>query len=174
MRSCRRPLLGFGRFALDLVPAPGQGADPRVDDQLIGGRQGQGPLAEAERGTGDEVQVREPVTPTTGAIRLPSQANPTARGHTRERDPGQEPGDARKPGIARSEFVLDDHGQGGGASALVLQDVVDRQRLVGKDVGAGHGVRSRARRIIAALMKIDAAIGPAASPAVSNTRLLCW
>ena len=57
---------------------------------------------------------------------------------------------------------------------VVLQRVVDGERVAREDIRRRTGVAQRSRGSIAALPKIEATSGPAASPATSRIRLICW
>ena len=66
--------------AAGLEPAPGELADPRIDEDLVGMRDRDAALDQPERRAGAEVEVAEAVLAAAGALRLPADPHPVAAG----------------------------------------------------------------------------------------------
>ena len=135
------PAPGLRRLALDQVPAPGQLADRRVDDQAVGLGDRDPPFQQAERRAGDQLHRPEPIPARASGCGPASGPAPA---------PGRAPGRRRRaasgptaPETSRStgdQVVLDEQRQRRGPAAVVLQGVIDDQRVAREDV-AGDPAR---------------------------------
>ena len=118
--------------------------------------------------------VRKRYLPAPGSAPASGPA-PVSAGDAGEEDARRQAASTRRrSGRAGTSVVLDEQRQRRGPAAVVLERVVEVERVAREDVGGHPARRPGACRSIAALAKIEPTIGPAASPATSRIRLICW
>ncbi len=77
----------FGRLPLHLKPAAGQMADLGINDDLVGQRDRDPMLDQAERRPGAQIEIAKPILAAPGARALPADPRAIAAGDPGEEDP---------------------------------------------------------------------------------------